>query len=137
MGKTWVKRGVKADNLVQIGHNVTLGEDTILVAQVGIAGSTVVGNRVALGGQVGVAGHISIGDEVRVGGQSGVTQTVAPGRVISGTPAFPHREWLKAQAIFQKLPDMKRTLLALEQKVKILEEAVSNQRSASSQKDEK
>ena len=137
MGKTWIKRGVKTDNLVQIGHNVTVGEDTILVAQVGIAGSTVVGNRVALGGQVGVAGHISIGDGVRVGGQSGVTQTVAPGRVISGTPAFPHREWLKAQAVFQKLPEMKRALLALEKKFKILEEAFSNQRSAFSQKDKK
>jgi UDP-3-O-[3-hydroxymyristoyl] glucosamine N-acyltransferase len=134
MGKTWIKKGVKTDNLVQIGHSVTVGEDTILVAQVGIAGSTTVGSRVALGGQVGVAGHISIGDGVRVGGQSGVTQTVAPGQVISGTPAFPHREWLKAQAVFQKLPEMKRTLVALEKKVKELEEAVGNQRSAFSKR---
>ncbi len=137
MGKTWIKRGVKADNLVQIGHNVTVGEDTILVAQVGIAGSTVVGSRVALGGQVGVAGHIAIGDGVRVGGQSGVTQTVAPGRVISGTPAFPHREWLKAQAVFQKLPEMKQRLVALEKQLKNLEEAVRSQRFAFSEKTKK
>ncbi len=137
MDKTWIKTGVKADNLVQIGHNVTVGEDTILVAQVGIAGSTVVGSRVALGGQVGVAGHISIGDEVRVGGQSGVAQTVPPGAVISGTPAFPHREWLKASLIFQKLPEMKRTLAALEKKVRELEKAVSNQRSAFSARSKK
>lgn len=137
MDKTWIKRGVKTDNFVQIGHNVTVGEDTILVAQVGIAGSAVVGSRVAIGGQVGVAGHISIGDGVRVGGQSGVTQTVPPGKVISGTPAFPHREWLKASLIFQKLPEMKRTLAALEKKVRELEEAVRNQRSAFSEKDKK
>lgn len=137
MSKTWIKRGVKTDNLVQIGHNVTVGEDTILVAQVGIAGSTVVGNHVTLGGQVGVAGHISIGDGVRVGGQSGITQTVPPGRVISGTPAFPHREWLKAQAIFQKLPELKRTLVALEKKVRELEEALSAQQSAISERNEK
>jgi len=124
MGKTWVKRGVKTDNLVQIGHNVTVGEDTVLVAQVGIAGSTAVGNRVALGGQAGVAGHITIGDGVMVGAQSGVAQDVAPNQVISGTPAFSHREWLKAQVVFQKLPEMKRALAALEKKIKTLEEKI-------------
>ena len=71
MGRTWVRKGVKVDNLVQIGHNVVVGENTVLVAQVGIAGSTEIGKWVALGGQVGVAGHIKIGDQARVGGQSG------------------------------------------------------------------
>jgi UDP-3-O-[3-hydroxymyristoyl] glucosamine N-acyltransferase len=126
MGKTWIKRGVKTDNLVQIGHNVIIGEDTILVAQVGIAGSTTVGDRVALGGQVGVVGHITIGDGVRVGAQSGVAHDVTPGQVISGSPAFSHREWLKTQAVLQKLPEMKRTIAALEKKVKLLEETLSN-----------
>ena len=125
MGKTWVKRGVKTDNLVQIGHNVTIGEDTVLVAQVGIAGSTEVGNRVALGGQVGVGGHIKIGDGVMVGGQSGVAQDVPPGQVISGTLAFPHREWLRTQAVIPKLPEMKRVLTDLEKRVKALEEKMT------------
>lgn len=97
------------------------------MAQVGIAGSTKIGNRVALGGQVGVAGHITIGDGVMVGGQSGVAQDVAPGQVISGTLAFPHREWLRAQAVFQKLPEMKRALAALEKKIKTLEEKIGKE----------
>jgi UDP-3-O-[3-hydroxymyristoyl] glucosamine N-acyltransferase len=122
MGKTWIKRGVKTDNLIQIGHNVTIGEDTVIVAQVGIAGSTEVGNRVALGGQVGVIGHIKIGDGAMVGAQSGVGQDVAPGQVISGSPAFSHREWLRTQAVMPKLPEMKRALAALERKVEALEE---------------
>ncbi|MDI6753115.1 MAG: UDP-3-O-(3-hydroxymyristoyl)glucosamine N-acyltransferase [Thermodesulfobacteriota bacterium] len=124
MGKTWIKRGVKTDNLVQIGHNVTIGEDTLIVAQVGIAGSAEVGNRVALGGQVGVGDHIKIGDGAMVGAQSGVSQDVPPGQVVSGYLAFHHREWLRAQAVFQKLPEMKRTLNALEKKIKLLEEAI-------------
>jgi len=122
MGKTSIKRGVKTDNLVQIGHNVTIGEDTVIVAQVGIAGSTEVGNRVSLGGQVGVIGHIKIGDGAMVGAQSGVGQDVAPGQVISGSPAFSHREWLRTQALMPKLPEMKRALAALEKKVQALEE---------------
>ena len=120
-----IKRGVKTDNLVQIGHNVTIGEDTVLVAQVGIAGSTEVGSRVALGGQVGVVGHIKIGDGVMVGAQSGVAQDVSPGQIISGSPAFPHREWLKTQAVVPKLPEMKRILTALEKRVKALEEKIT------------
>jgi UDP-3-O-[3-hydroxymyristoyl] glucosamine N-acyltransferase len=122
MGKTWIKRGVKTDNLVQIGHNVIVGEDSILVAQVGIAGSTEVGDRVILGGQVGVVGHIKIGDGAKVGAQSGVAQDVAPGKVLSGSPAFPHRDWLRAQTVLQKLPEMKRTVDALEKKMRNLEE---------------
>ncbi len=124
MGKTWIKRGVKTDNLVQIGHNVIIGENTLIVAQVGIAGSTQVGNQAALGGQVGVAGHLKIGDGVRVGGQAGVTQNVAAGQVVSGTPAFAHREWLKASVVFPRLPDIKRDLAILEKRVKALEEEV-------------
>jgi UDP-3-O-[3-hydroxymyristoyl] glucosamine N-acyltransferase len=124
MGKTWLKRGVKTDNLVQIGHNVTIGEDTVLVAQVGIAGSTEVGSGVALGGQVGVVGHIKIGDGAMIGAQAGVGQDVDPGQTLSGSPAFPHREWLRAQAVFPRLPEMKRTLADLEKKMKRLEDAV-------------
>jgi UDP-3-O-[3-hydroxymyristoyl] glucosamine N-acyltransferase len=125
MGKTRIKRGVKTDNLVQIGHNVTVGEDTIIVAQVGIAGSTEVGNRVALGGQVGLVGHIKIGDGAMIGAQAGVAQDVAPGQILSGTPAFSHREWLRAQVAFRKLPEMKKALDELEKRMKQMEEAIS------------
>ena len=124
MGKTRIKRGVKTDNLVQIGHNVTVGEDTIIVAQVGIAGSAEIGNRVALGGQVGVVGHIKIGDGAMIGGQAGVVQDVAPGQVFSGTPAFPHRDWLRAQAAFRKLPEMKKALDELGKRMAQMEEAI-------------
>jgi len=128
MGKTWIKRGIKTDNLVQIGHNVIVGEDTVIVAQVGIAGSTEIGNRVALGGQVGVVGHIKIGDGAMIGAQAGVGQDVAPGQILSGSPAFPHREWLRAQAAFQKLPEMKRTLAELEKRIKALEERITEEK---------
>jgi len=130
MGKTWIKKGVKTDNLVQIAHNVTIGENTIIVAQVGIAGSVKVGDRVALGGQVGIAGHLKIGDGAKIGAQSGVAQDVSPGEIVSGTPAFPHREWLKAHTVFAKLPAIKKTLSALEKKVQQLEEIISQQQSA-------
>ncbi len=133
MGRTWIGRGVKTDNLVQVGHNVSIGEDTILVAQVGIAGSTRVGNRVALGGQVGVVGHIEIGDGAMIGAQSGVAQDVSPGQVLSGSPAFAHREWLRAQAVYQKLPEMKRSLTELEKKIKKIEETIRNQQRAISE----
>ena len=124
MGKTWIKKGVKTDNFVQIGHNVVVGENTVLVAQVGIAGSTEIGNWVALGGQVGVVGHIKIGDQARVGAQSGIAQDVKPGEILSGSPAFPHREWLRAQALFPRLPEMKRGLTTLEKRVAELEKVL-------------
>lgn len=128
MGKTWIKRGVKTDNLVHIAHNVVIGEDTLLVAQVGIAGSTKIGNRVALGGQVGVVGHITIGDDVKVGAQSGVAQDVPAGQIISGTPAIPHRDWLRAQAVFSKLPEIKRIISALEKRIVDLEEIIKEKK---------
>jgi UDP-3-O-[3-hydroxymyristoyl] glucosamine N-acyltransferase len=124
MGKTRIKRGVKTDNFVHIGHSVTVGEDTILVAQVGISGSTEIGSRVALGGQVGVVGHIKIGDGAMIGAQSGVGQDVAPGQILSGSPAFPHREWLRAQSAFQKLPEMKRRLAEMEKRIAKMEETI-------------
>lgn len=124
MGKTWIKRGVKTDNLVHIAHNVIVGEDSLLVAQVGIAGSTKLGDRVALGGQVGVVGHINIGNDVKVGAQSGVAQDVPAGQIVSGTPAILHKDWLRAQAIFAKLPEMKRSLREMEKKILNLEQMV-------------
>jgi UDP-3-O-[3-hydroxymyristoyl] glucosamine N-acyltransferase len=122
LGKTWIKRGVKTDNLIQIGHNVIIGEDTILVAQVAIAGSAEVGNYVTLAGKVGVAGHIKIGDNVTVGGKSAVTKDIAPDQIVSGFPCIPHRDWLKSQISVTKLPEMRKRIKGLEIRIKELEE---------------
>jgi UDP-3-O-[3-hydroxymyristoyl] glucosamine N-acyltransferase len=125
LGVTRIRRGAKIDNLVQIAHNVVIGEDTVLVSQVGIAGSTEIGNHCTLGGQVGVVGHIKIGDNVMVGGKSGVNNNVAAGQVVSGLPVIPHQEWLKASMSFPKLPEMRKELNRLRQQVQKLESIVN------------
>ncbi|HJV65029.1 MAG TPA: UDP-3-O-(3-hydroxymyristoyl)glucosamine N-acyltransferase [Geomonas sp.] len=119
---TRIGRGTKIDNLVQIAHNCLIGEDCMIVSQVGISGSTQVGNHVIMGGQVGVAGHIKIGDNVMVGAKSGVPNNVAPNQVVSGIPALPHREWLKVSGLVPKLPEFRKTLNALEKRVAELEQ---------------
>ncbi len=120
-GKTWIKRGTKIDNLVQVAHNVVIGEDCILVSQSGIAGSSKLGSNVILGGQVGVTDHRTLGDNVMIGGQSGVTSDVPDNQVMSGYPAIPHRDWLKASLVFSHLPEMKKTTKGLEEKIAELE----------------
>lgn len=127
MGRTWIQRGTKIDNLVQIAHNVIMGEDCAIVAQVGISGSTKLGNRVTLAGQVGLIGHITIGDDVIVGAQGGVSADIPPGQIVSGSPQMPHRTWLKASRSFEKLPEMRKTLHALEKKVAELEKQLQQQ----------
>ncbi len=122
LGKTWIKRGVKIDNLVQIAHNVVIGENSVIVAQVGISGSTKLGRSVILGGQVGLVGHIAIGDNVMIGAQSGVNEDVPPGQIVSGSPHMPHRNWLRAQACFSKLPEMRKTINSLIKRIELLEE---------------
>ena len=119
-GNTAIGAGTKIDNLVQIGHNVTIGNNSIIVAQVGIGGSTVIGDYVTLAGQAGIADHVEIASETIIGAQSGVMGRVAKG-AYSGSPAMPHREWLKAQAVFAKLPELHRRIKALEDKFKELE----------------
>lgn len=126
LGETRVGRGTKIDNLVQIGHNVRVGEDCLLVAQVGVSGSTRVGNRVILAGQVGVVGHVRIGDGAIVGAQSGVPADLPAGAVVSGSPAFEHPEWLKAQAVVRRLPKLRQTVQKLEQRVRALEEHLAS-----------
>lgn len=121
LGVTRIRRGTKLDNLVQIAHNVEVGEDTILVAQVGIAGSTKIGRHCTFGGQSGTAGHITIGDNVMIGGQSGVHNDLDGGQVLSGTPAIPHKDWLKAAMTFGKLPDMRKELGRLKRLVEEIE----------------
>lgn len=114
MGKTVIRRGTKIDNLVQIAHNVTLGENCLLVSQVGISGSVAIGNHVTLAGQTGVAGHLTIGDNVVAGGRTGVTKDIASNQIVSGYPALPHRQWLEAQATFARLPELRKRIKALE-----------------------
>ncbi|HJQ31450.1 MAG TPA: UDP-3-O-(3-hydroxymyristoyl)glucosamine N-acyltransferase [Pyrinomonadaceae bacterium] len=121
VGETRIARGAKIDNLVQVGHSCTVGEDTLLCAQVGLAGSSRVGRRVILAGQVGVAGHLEIGDDAVLTAKSATSHDVPAGRVISGIPAFDNREWLRSTAAFRRLGDMQRTLRALEARLAALE----------------
>ena len=120
LGETRIGRGVKIDNLVQIGHSVTVGSDTVLAGQVGIAGSTKIGSRVTLAGQVGVAGHLTIGDGAIATAQTGIPNDVAAGSLVSGYPAIENRAWLKASAVFAKLPELQKRLRALERAVEEL-----------------
>jgi UDP-3-O-[3-hydroxymyristoyl] glucosamine N-acyltransferase len=110
VGRTEIAAGVKIDNLVQVGHGSYVGENTLLCSQVGLAGSTEIGRSVILAGQVGVAGHCKIGDGVVATAQTGIPNDVAPGKVVSGYPAIDNRQWLKAAAIFNKLPELLKQL---------------------------
>lgn len=124
-GRTWIQRGCKIDNLVQIAHNVVIGEDALLVAQVGIAGSTRVGRQVVLGGQVGVAGHLAIADGVRVGASSGVAHSIDAAQDVLGSPAVPIKEWMRTYANIQRLPKLKDQVRLLEQRLARLEQAAA------------
>ncbi|OHE22727.1 MAG: UDP-3-O-(3-hydroxymyristoyl)glucosamine N-acyltransferase [Syntrophus sp. GWC2_56_31] len=122
LGRTWIQRGVKIDNLVQIAHNVVIGEYSVVVAQVGISGSTQLGRGVIIGGQAGLVGHIRIGDHVMIAAGSGVHKDIPAGRVVAGKPHMPHGEWLKMEACRSKLPAMRETLSTLQRRVAELEE---------------
>src|SRR6266536_3028661 len=121
VGESRIARGTKIDNLVQVGHSCTVGEDTLLCAQVGLAGSSHVGSRVILAGQAGVAGHLTIGDDVVLTAKSATSHDVPAGKVISGIPAFDNRDWLRSTAAFRRLGDMQRRIRELEKKLLKLE----------------
>jgi UDP-3-O-[3-hydroxymyristoyl] glucosamine N-acyltransferase len=121
MGETRVKRGAKIDSLVQIGHACVVGEDNIICAQTGLAGSSILGKNVLLAGQVGVSGHLTIHDNAVIYAQSGIGGDVPEGAVLSGSPAFDAREWRRAITAFPKLPDLIKTLRQLEKRVQELE----------------
>ena len=120
MGATVLHKGVKLDNLVQVAHNVEIGENTVMSAQVGIAGSTKVGSWCMFGGQVGLAGHITIGDHVNLGAQSGVPGSLKPNQTLIGTPPMEPTPYFKSQAIFRRLPDMYKELSALRKELEEL-----------------
>jgi UDP-3-O-[3-hydroxymyristoyl] glucosamine N-acyltransferase len=117
VGSTEIGDGSKIDNLVQIGHGSKVGENTLVCAQTGLAGSSVIGNNVILAGQTGIAGHCSVGDGVVLTAQSAVSHDVTPGKVISGSPGFDNRVWLRAVSIFQRLPELLKRLDRLEKKL--------------------
>ena len=117
MGSTYIRKGVKLDNLVQIAHNDEIGENTVMSAQVGIAGSTKVGQWCMFGGQVGIAGHIEIGDKVFLGAESGVPGKIKGGQTLIGTPPMEPRSYFKSQAIFRRLPDMYQQLNELQKQI--------------------
>ena len=121
VGESRIGRGSKLDNLVQIGHSCTVGEDSLLCAQVGLAGSSHIGNRVILAGQAGVAGHLTIGDDVVLTAKSATSHDVPAGKMISGIPAFDNRDWLRSTAAFRRLGEMHRALRELEKRLKELE----------------
>ncbi len=106
IGRTEIAAGAKIDNLVQVGHGSTVGENTLLCSQVGLAGSTEIGRNVILAGQVGVAGHCRIGDGAVATAQTGIPKDVPAGRMVSGYPAIDNRQWLKSAALFNKLPEL-------------------------------
>jgi len=121
-GKTWIQSGVKTDNLVHIAHNVIVGENSLLVGQVGISGSVKIGKNAILAGQAGIAGHLTIGDNATVGPQAGVAKSVPEGETVSGSSAIPHRIWLRVQRILPNLPELAKKLSEIDRRLKKFEE---------------
>ena len=121
MGSTFISDGVKLDNLIQIAHNVTLGENTVMAAQVGVAGSTTIGKNCLFGGQAAISGHISIGNDSKVGPRSGVMSSLKPNSVVLGTPANDFKATMKAYSIIRNLPQLRNDVIELQKKIKTIE----------------
>jgi UDP-3-O-[3-hydroxymyristoyl] glucosamine N-acyltransferase len=128
VGETRIGAGAKIDNLVQIAHGVSVGRRSLLAAQVGIAGSATLEESVTLAGQVGVAGHLTIGKGTIATAQTGIPNSVEPGSLISGYPAIDNRDWLKASAVFKRLPELRRTVADLERRIAELEAMLNAER---------
>ncbi len=116
MGSTIIRKGVKLDNLIQIGHNVEIGSNTVIAAQTGVAGSTKIGRDCMIGGQVGIVGHITIGNSVKIAAQSGVGNDIPDGSVLQGSPAFDHMDYKKSYVVFRRLPELRKAINDLEEK---------------------
>jgi UDP-3-O-[3-hydroxymyristoyl] glucosamine N-acyltransferase len=117
VGETSISRGVKIDDLVLVGHGGTIGEDTLLCGQVGMAGTTTVGKGCILGGQVGCSGHLTVGDGAMLTPQSGVATDIPPNSLYSGAPVIEHKQWLKSSAAFKHLPELVTTVRRLEAEI--------------------
>lgn len=126
LGRTTIKHGTKIDNLVQIAHNVTVGEHSIIVAQVGVAGSTTIGHHVMIGGQAGLADHLTIGNQAMIAARAGVNRSVESNQIMSGAPVMPHETWMKAQAVIPRLPELRQLVRDLAQRVTELEARAKN-----------
>src|SRR5438270_12665952 len=126
-GKTIVRRGTKVDNLVQIAHNVEVGEHNILVAQVGIAGSSSTGHHVMIGGQAGISDHIRVGAQAMVAARAGVTHDIADREIVAGFPALPHKVWLKSRVVLAKLPELREQVRDSEHRIAALEASTTAQ----------
>ena len=122
MGSTVIRRGVKLDNLIQIGHNVTVGENTVAASQVGVAGSSKVGANCMFGGQVGIAGHLTVGDRVKIASKSGVSNSIPEGETYMGSPAMPGIKYHRSHAVFRNLPDLSYKVRQLEKELAKLRE---------------
>ncbi len=123
MGSTIIRKGVKLDNLIQIAHNVEIGERTVIAAQSGVSGSTKIGKDCMIGGQVGLVGHITIADGVKIAAQSGISSSIkTPDKIVQGAPAFQIKDYLKSYAHFKNLPDLARKIQELENKIKKMTE---------------
>jgi UDP-3-O-[3-hydroxymyristoyl] glucosamine N-acyltransferase len=130
IGETRIGAGTKIDNLVQIGHGVTVGRRVLFAAQVGIAGSCVIEDDVVLAGQVGVANHVRLGKRVLATAQTGIPNSLDDGAYVSGYPAIDHREWLKSSAVYRQLPALRKRVATLEQRIAELEERLMSGPSA-------
>ncbi len=127
MGSTIIRQGVKLDNLVQIAHNVEIGRNTVIASQSGVAGSTKIGANCVIAGQVGVTGHITIADNTKFGAQSGISKSITEsGQTLSGSPAFPIKDHLRALAVHRRLPDLEKRLADLEKKISFTFEPATN-----------
>lgn len=120
IGSTLIKSGAKLDNLIQIAHNVEIGNSTVIAAQAGVSGSTKIGNGVMIGGQAGIVGHIQLGDGAKVNAQSGVSKSIDPGKAVTGSPAYDYTAALRSQAVSRKLPELEKRVKELEALIKQL-----------------
>ena len=120
MDATIVRKGVKLDNFVQVAHNAEIGENTVIAAQTGIAGSSKVGKNCMIGGQVGISGHLQIADNVKIGAQTGIIKNVKGQEPIMGSPSFPLKDYMRSSAIFRRLPEMDRTISKLQKEIEEL-----------------
>lgn len=127
MDATIIHQGVKLDNLIQVAHNVEIGQNTVMAAQVGISGSTKIGKQCMFGGQVGLGGHITIGDGANIGAQAGIISNIKPGEKLLGSPAIPVKEFFRSSIVFPKLPDMYRQLNQLQKEIDLLKSKLENQ----------